>query len=122
MSPQAEFFHGVVLALDIFTAEEYTSGLNLRRSTVRGLESGRGCIYLTGGIIQNTRGAVGLTDGHGYVKRYSYDKCAATQPPPYFPTTGVFVKGQYYQVDPAGFDVDDLLLPDLSRGGPDTGN
>ena len=39
------------------------------------------------------------------MKRYSYDQCAATQPPPYFPTTGVFVKGQYYQVDPAGFDI-----------------
>ena len=100
-----EFFHGVVLALDIFTAEEYTSG-STNAQYCEGTASGRGCIYLTGGIIQDTRGAVGLTDGHGYVKRYSYDKCAATQPPPYFPTTGVFVKGQYYQVDPAGFDID----------------
>lgn len=101
---QAEFFHGVVLALDIFTAEEYTSG-STSGQYCEGTRSGRGCIYLTGGIIQNTRGAVGLTDGHGYVKRYSYDQCAARQPPPYFPTTGVFVKGQYYQVDPANFDI-----------------
>ena len=100
-----EFFHGVVLALDIFTAEEYTYG-STSAQYCEGTRSGRGCIYLTGGIIQNIRGAVGLTDGHGYVKRYSYDKCAATEPPPYFPTTGVFVKGQYYQVDPAGFDID----------------
>jgi hypothetical protein len=51
------------------------------------------------------------------VKRYSYDKCAATHPPPYFPTTGVFVKGQYFQVDPAGFDIDDyfaLIAPGSS--------
>ncbi len=99
-----EFIHGVVLALDIFTAEEYTQG-STSAQYCEGTQAGRGCIYLTGGIIQDTRGAVGLTDGHGYVKRYSYDQCAATQPPPYFPTTGVFVEGQYYQVDPAGFDI-----------------
>ena len=40
------------------------------------------------------------------MKRYAYDACGATSPPPYFPTTGVFAKGQYYQVDPAGFDID----------------
>jgi hypothetical protein len=104
----SEFFHGVVLALNIFTAEEYTSG-STSAQYCEGSRAGRGCIYLTGGIVQETRGAVGLTDGHGYVKRYSYDKCAATEPPPYFPTTGVFVKGQYYQVDPAGFDIEDYF-------------
>lgn len=114
-----EFFHGVVLALDIFTAEEYTWG-STSAQYCEGSRSGRGCIYLTGGIIQNKRGAVGLTDGHGYVKRYSYDKCAATQPPPYFPTTGVFVKGQYYQVDPAGFEINEyfsLIAPGVALGG-----
>jgi hypothetical protein len=39
------------------------------------------------------------------VKRYSYDSCAATEPPPYYPTTGHFAKGQYYQIDPVGFSV-----------------
>ena len=75
---------------------------------------GRGCLYLTGGIIQATRGAVGRSTGTGYIKRYSYDQCGATQPPPYFPTTGVFAKGQYYQVDPAGFSISnyfDLITP-----------
>ena len=101
---QAEFLHGVVLALDIFTAENYTSGSTSGQpcGTAR---AGRGCLYLTGGIIQNAPGAVGLGDGRGYVERYSYDRCAANQPPPYFPTTGVFVKGQYSQVDPAGFEI-----------------
>jgi hypothetical protein len=103
-----EFIHGVVLALDIFTAEEYASG-STSAQYCEGNRAGRGCIYLTGGVIQKTRGPVGLTDGHGYMKRYSYDRCAATSPPPHFPTTGVFVKGQYYQVDPAGFDVDEYF-------------
>ncbi|MED5198237.1 MAG: hypothetical protein VYB51_00400, partial [Gemmatimonadota bacterium] len=39
----------------------------------------------TGGIIQDTRGAVGTGVGTGYVKRYSLDACAATEPPPYLP-------------------------------------
>jgi hypothetical protein len=115
-----EFFHGVVLALDIFTAEEYNSGSTSAQSC-EGSRAGRGCIYLTGGIIQDTRGAVGLPDGHGYVRRYSYDRCAATRPPPYFPTTGVFIEGQYYQVDPTGFNVDTYFSliapsPPIDRG------
>ena len=99
-----EFFHGVVLALDIFTVQNYSGG---SRNDER-CESkvwGRGCLYLTGGIIQRTRGAVGTGSGTGYVKRYSYDSCAAESPPPYFPTTSHFYKGQYYQVDPTGFSV-----------------
>ncbi len=45
---------------------------------------GRGYLYITGGIIQNTCGAVGTGAGTDYVKRYSFDACAATEPPPYF--------------------------------------
>ena len=43
--------------------------------------------------------------GTGYIKRYAYDPCGETQPPPYFPTTGHFTKAQIYQVDPTGFSV-----------------
>lgn len=100
-----EFFHGTVLALDIFTVQNYASGPT-DAEDCEGDDNGRGCLYLTGGLIQSTRGAVGLTNGRGYTKRYAYDPCGATSPPPYFPTTGVFVKGQYYQVDPANFDID----------------
>jgi len=99
-----EFFHGTVLALDIFTVENYSSG-STNDEYCEGGVNGRGCLYLTGGIIQNTRGAVGTTGGTGYVKRYSYDQCGSTNPPPYFPTTGYFAKGQYYQVDPVDFNV-----------------
>ncbi len=106
-----EFIHGVVLALSNFTVENYDSPTSYNARTAEACEGsawGRGCLYLTGGIIQSQRGAVGTiwsTGGTGYVKRYSYDACAYTSPPPYFPTTGVFARGRYYEVDPVGFDV-----------------
>ncbi|MEM7417262.1 MAG: hypothetical protein AAF389_17295 [Gemmatimonadota bacterium] len=100
-----EFIHGTVLALSNFTVQNYNSGSN-NDEACEGSAWGRGCLYLTGGIIQAQRGAVGLSSGRGYVKRYSYDQCGATSPPPYFPTTGVFAKGQYYNVDPSGFNID----------------
>lgn len=112
-----EFFHGVVLALNIFTVENFNLGATLAEPCA-GTAFGRGCLFLTGGIIQRTRGAVGTLQGGGgtgYLKRYSYDACAATNPPPYFPTTGRFARGQYYQVDPAGFDIEryfEVLTPD----------
>ena len=99
-----EFIHGVMLALGSFTAENYNSGSDSDQPC-EGTPAGRGCLYLTGGVIQEQRGAVGLASGYGYVKRYSYDQCAATNSPPYFPTTGYFERGRYYEIDPANFDV-----------------
>jgi hypothetical protein len=99
-----EFVDAVVLAIGVFTVENYDSGAE-RAEPCGSRQWGRGCLFLTGGIIQSTRGAVGTTAGTGYVKRYSYDACAAASPPPYFPTTGHFVRGRYFEVDPTGFDV-----------------
>lgn len=103
-----EFIHAFVLTLNVFTVQDFDSGSD-RDERCQGDRIGRGCLYLTGGIIQKTRGAVGQsswTGATGYEKRYSYDACGATQPPPYFPTTGHFVRGTHYDVDPNGFDVD----------------
>lgn len=115
-----EFIHGVILALDIFTVENHSGGSG-SHEPCEGDLTGRGCLYLTGGIIQKTRGAVGTIwlggGGAGYVKRYSYDPCAAQQPPPYFPTTGHFSKGQYYEIDPAGFNVTNYF-GQITQGGP----
>ncbi len=108
-----EFINGFVLALDIFGAESYSTG-STNASGCGAANSGRGCIFLTGGIIQKQRGAVGLTSGQGYIKRYSYDACGLTDPPPYFPTTGHFVRGHYFEVEPTNFNIASywsLLVP-----------
>jgi hypothetical protein len=99
------FVHGVMMALNTaFGAENFSIGptsANNCEATI----NGRGCLYLTGGIIQKQRGAVGQSNGTGFAKRYSYDRCALYNPPPYFPTTGRYTDNRYYEIDPAGFDV-----------------
>lgn len=98
------FLQGVVLALGVFTAQNFDQGPTDANDCEQ-TNWGRGCLYLSGGVIQRTRGAVGLSDGHGFLKRYSYDVCAAKKPPPYFPTTGRFSRSRYYEIDPVNFDV-----------------
>jgi len=99
-----ETFQGVVLTLRSFTVENYDAGAT-NTERCQGTQAGRGCLFLTGGLIQDTRGAVGTTSGSGYVKRYAYDNCAFQTPPPYFPTTGRFSRNRYYEIDPIGFNV-----------------
>jgi hypothetical protein len=101
-STPSEFINGVVLTLSTFHVQNHDAGPNAEfcESTV----FGRGCLFLTGGVIQRTRGPVGTSGGTGYLKRYTYDACAATAPPPYFPTTGHFGRSSYYEIDPVGFD------------------
>lgn len=66
----------------LFGAEHYDQGPS-DAEDCNGTNNGRGCLNLNGGIIQKQRGAVGLTDGHGYTKRYQYKTCAVNDPPPY---------------------------------------
>lgn len=92
--------HDVVMALgNSFYVEDYDQGPTDALSCGT-TDVGRGCLNLTGGLIQNRRGAVGQTTGTGYTKRYSYDRCAIVNPPPYFPTTGRFQDNRYYELDP----------------------
>src|SRR3954468_3774619 len=99
-----EDIHAILLALDIFGAESYDVGPSSGEACGP-VNNARGCLNLNGGVIQNARGAVGTVPGMGYVKRYSYNACAATDPPPYFPTTGRFVRNRVYELDPKGFTV-----------------
>jgi hypothetical protein len=103
------YLHAVMMALNTsFGVEDYDTGPT-NFSDCEGSNNGRGCLYLAGGVIQVERGAVGQSDGHGYTKRYSYDRCAIMSPPPYFPTTGRFSDSRYYELDPVGFDVKELF-------------
>ncbi len=102
------YIHAIMMALNTsFRVENYNTGPTAVNDcqTASGLVvNGRGCIYLSGGIIQQARGAVGTSTGSGYTKRYSYDRCAVVNPPPYFPTTGRFTDNRYLELDPVGFD------------------
>ncbi|MGH7471763.1 MAG: hypothetical protein ACRENP_27750, partial [Longimicrobiales bacterium] len=109
-----EYLHAVVLALDNFLAENHNTG-STSAQACGASAAGRGCLYLAGGVIQANRGAVGTAGGFGYVKRYSYDPCAFSDPPPYFPTTGHFARSRLLEIDPTGFDISalfDFLTPD----------
>lgn len=106
------YLDGVLMAMHTaFGAEHYNTGA-ANVNNCQTVPSGRGCLFLNGGIIQQQRGPVGYGNaswGTGYVKRYSYDKCALYNPPPYFPTTGRYTDNRYYELDPAGFDVTKLF-------------
>lgn len=102
-----EFIHASILALDEFTVENQGSG-STSAEPCDGQTWGRGCLRVTGGLVQQTRGLV-RGGGTGYIKRYSHDTCAFTAPPPYFPSTGHFWRGRYYEVDPTGFSITDYF-------------
>jgi hypothetical protein len=104
------YLHSVIMGIGTsFKVENYSQGPT-NAMTCGTVSNGRGCLYLTGGLIQNNRGPVGQTDGHGFSKRYSYDRCAVVNPPPYFPTTGRFQDNRYYELDPVRFNVNQLFL------------
>jgi hypothetical protein len=104
--------HAVVMALDkSFRVEKHDQGLFTGNPCI-GTERGRGCLYLLGGIIQEARGAVttfNATGGTGFLKQYSYDRCANLRPPPYFPTTGRYLDNRYMEVDPVTFDIATMM-------------
>lgn len=102
------YIHGTLLSLNNFSVVNYDKG----RASTGGCGPGgwgRGCINLTGGIIQANRGPVGQASGTGFQKRYSYDPCVRVSPPPYFPTTGWSSRNQYVEIDPVGFNIDDYF-------------
>ncbi len=102
---QDMYIQAVIMSLNTsFTVQNYNSGPS-NALNCAGSNDGRGCLYVTGGLIQENRGPVGLSSGQGYVKQYTYDRCAAVKPPPYFPTTGRFQDNRYFELDPVGFDV-----------------
>ncbi len=103
----------MILALGTsFTVENWNSGPT-DAEACEATPWGRGCLYLTGGLIQEERGPVGRTNGQGYLKRYAYDSNARFCPPPHFPTTGRYAKNRYFQVSPEAFENPGQFFADL---------
>lgn len=101
--------HAVIMALGTsFRVQNYASGPTSGDPCVA-TDKGRGCLALLGGLIQDARGAVGTTSGTGYLKQYTYDRCANLRPPPYFPTTGRYLDNRYMEVDPVTFNIATLM-------------
>lgn len=103
-----ENIHASILALNQFTVQNPGSG-STSAEACNGVPWGRGCLNVTGGLIQDTRGIVAYGSGTGNIKRYTHDTCAFTAPPPYFPSTGHFYRGRYYEVDPTGFSISEYF-------------
>ena len=64
-----------------------------------------GCVRVTGGMGLGridwwTYWPIGNSNSSGWAEAHAYDVCGASNPPPYFPTTGRYVKSRYYEVDP----------------------
>lgn len=101
--------HAVIMALGTsFRVQNYNTGPTTG-NPCNGIDWGRGCLLLLGGLIQEARGAVATTIGTGYIKQYTYDRCANLRPPPYFPTTRRFLDNRYMEIDPVGFDIATLM-------------
>ena len=104
------FVQASVLALGGFVVQNYNAGVP-QGAPCGALAAGRGCLFLTGGIIQGTRGPVGTLNAgqtagvNGYIKRYSFNQCGLTDPPPYFPLVGRFSGNRTYEMDPVGMDI-----------------
>ncbi|MEO6057214.1 MAG: hypothetical protein ABIQ49_10280 [Gemmatimonadales bacterium] len=63
---------------------------------------------MSGSAIQGINAPRMSSSGGGFTgwnPQWTYDRCTAIKPPPYFPTTGRYHKNRFYRIDPVGFDV-----------------
>ena len=104
-----EFVHAVMMAYSEFLVDNalfgptYTDNSGLGAEPCEGIPWGRGCLYLTGGLIMDDRGQIG-SGGTGHWLRQSYNACVRQGAPPHFPTTGTFNKRRTFEIDGANFD------------------
>ncbi|MDQ2929911.1 MAG: hypothetical protein M3Y05_03690, partial [Gemmatimonadota bacterium] len=109
-STPSAYVSASILALGSFAVQDYDKGPP-QSEKCETVKAGRGCLYLTGGIIHGTRQPVGTLDAAatngntGYIKRYTFNTCGLTKPPPYFPTTGRFAANRTFEVNPVNFDI-----------------
>jgi hypothetical protein len=104
-----ETVHGAILTLNSVLSEDVMNGPNVTETCAGGLV-GRGCFNMVGAAIQGKNAARMAGSGGGatgWNPQWTYDRCDAVKPPPYFPTTGRYFKNRYYEIDPVGFTVAD---------------
>jgi hypothetical protein len=99
----AESLHGAVLTLESIQSENVSGGSTNSENCV-GLPIGRGCFNMFGSAIQEMNGSRMTGSGTGWNPQWSYDRCMAVAPPPYYPTTGRYYMNRHYEIDPVGFD------------------
>jgi hypothetical protein len=98
-----ETIHGAVLTLNSVMSEALGTG-STNSEVCAGSAIGRGCFNMVGAAIQG-KNAGRMQGGTGWNPQWTYDRCDAIKPPPYFPTTGRYYKNRYYEIDPVGFTV-----------------
>mgnify|MGYP001206670972 CR=1 FL=1 len=94
--------HAVILALGSIGTERPSPPSGTAASAF----VNRGTIRQVGGRIQDRAGQGGtISSGflHGYLSDITFNKCALRFPPPYFPTTGHWARGQFFEIDPTRF-------------------
>lgn len=102
-----ESLNGSVLTLNSLASENVFGGANVTE-VCNGTPVGRGCFRMSGSAIQGInapRMALSGGGATGWNPQWTYDRCTAIKPPPYFPTTGRYYKNRFYEIDPVGFDV-----------------
>ncbi len=101
--------HAVIMSMNTSFRVQNSNAGPTTGNVCSGRDWGRGCLLLLGGLIQEARGPVGTSGGTGFIKQYSYDRCANLRPPPYFPTTGRYLDNRYMEVDPVTFNIATLM-------------
>ncbi|MGI9039948.1 MAG: hypothetical protein ACR2HK_02390 [Gemmatimonadales bacterium] len=97
-----ESLQGAVLTLQSIQSEDVSGGSTNSHLCV-GVPIGRGCFLMLGSAIQQINGSR-MSGNAGWNPQWSYDRCMAIAPPPYFPTTGRYYMNRHYEIDPVGFD------------------
>jgi hypothetical protein len=105
-----ERLHGFVIALGTFGPGGVDLGASTSQSCTTGGFTwvGRGCLITFGGVIEGHRASImgpAYGFGHaGYALRAQYDACGADYPPPFFPNSGVFSRGAFFELNPIHFN------------------
>jgi hypothetical protein len=112
-TPADESYHLFLLALanyggDIPGIPVYTGPGSPAIPAIAGEQcanAAAGCIRITGGMALGlinwwTYAPIGSSNSAGWAEAHAFDKCGESNPPPYFPTTGRYLKSRYYELDP----------------------